>query len=268
MVNRKWQIMLGMLSLIFLAVPFTAHGQTADSGYQIGPGDVLKISVYDHPDLSTVVRVDDQGRIAFPLVGQVEIAGQTAAAAAQIVTARLNGDYVVNPQVSLFVEEFRSQKVVVIGEVMRPGVYELSGPTTLLELVSKAGGLTRLAGRSATIHRTSGQENTFTINVGEALDSGKGTADVRLLDGDTVTIAKAGVVYVTGQVNRPAAYSIEPDMTVIKAVTLAGGFTQLAAEGRIKIIRKVDGNEQVLNRVTLHDKLQAEDVMVVPESFF
>ena len=239
-----------------------------DTGYQIGAGDVLKITVYDHPDLTTVARVDDQGNIAFPLVGQVKVSRLTSTDAAQLISARLDGDYIVNPQVAVFVEEFRSQKVVIIGEVVRAGVYELSGPTTLLELISKAGGLTKGAGRSATIHRTSGLEHTFTINVGEVLDKGAATADLLLMDGDTVTVAKAGVVYVTGQVNRPAAYILEPDMSVIKAVTMAGGFTALAAQGRIKIIRQVDGAEQVLERVSLHDKLVADDVMVVPESFF
>ncbi len=192
----------------------------------------------------------------------------TSTDAAQLISVRLDGDYIVNPQVAVFVEEFRSQKVVIIGEVVRPGVYELSGSTTLLELVSKAGGLTKGAGRSATIYRTSGQEHTFTINVGEVLDKGTATADLLLMDGDTVTVAKAGVVYVTGQVNRPAAYILEPDMSVIKAVTMAGGFTALAAQGRIKIIRKIDGAEQVLERVSLHDKLVPDDVMVIPESFF
>jgi polysaccharide export outer membrane protein len=91
---------------------------------------------------------------------------------------------------------------------------------------------------------------------------------MQLQDGDTVTVARAGVVYVTGQVNRPAAYNLEHDMTVIKAITLAGGFTALAAEGRIKIIRRIDGEERVIDRVSLHDRLVADDVMVVPESFF
>jgi len=250
--------------LLFVSWPVLA----VDSGYQIGPGDVLRISVYDHADLTTQARVDDKGSITIPLAGQVKIDGQTASDAAQLIAARLNGDYIINPQVSVFIEEFRSKKVVVLGEVMRPGVYELNGPTTLLELVSKAGGLSKVAGQSATIHRVAEKEHTFTVNIGELLDTKGRTSEVQLMDGDTVTIAKAGVVYITGQVNRPAAYSLEPDMTVIKAVTLAGGFTPLASEGRIKIIRKIGGSEQIFEKVSLHDKLAPDDVMVVPESFF
>lgn len=256
------------VAIAMAAGVFAGAALAVDTGYRLGTGDVLKVTVYDHQDLTTQARVDDQGFIAFPLAGQVEVGGRTATEAARLIAARLDGDYVVSPQVSVFVEEFRSKKVVILGEVVRPGVYELSGPTTLLELISKAGGLAKGAGQSATIHRTSGQENLLTVNLAELLEKGQGGGDQQLLDGDTVTVAKAGVVYVTGQVNRPAAYGFEPDMTVIKAVTMAGGFTALASQGRIKIIRKVDGREQVLNRVSLHDKLVADDVMVVPESFF
>lgn len=264
---------LATLFVLLMVPQFNAAlAKESDAGYQIGPGDVLRISVYDHPDLTLVTRVDDLGRIAFPLAGQIEIGGETVAAAAQLIAARLNGDYVVNPQVAVFVEEFRSKKVVIIGEVARPGLYELSGPTTLLELISKAGGLSRGAGRSATIHRQGKDadhpEKTFTVDIGDLFEAGRGVGDLPLVDGDTVSIAKAGVVYVTGQVSRPAAYNLEPGMTVIKAITMAGGFTQLAAQGRIKIIRKIDGSEQVFERVSLHEKLAADDVMVIPESFF
>jgi len=260
------------LAAFFFLVLLVSPALATDTGYQIGPGDVLKITVYDHPDLTTVARVDDLGGISFPLAGQIVIGGQTAAAAAQTITASLNGGYIVNPQVSVFIEEFRSKKVVIIGEVVRPGLYELSGPTTILELVSKAGGLTKGAGRSVTVHRSqqsaNSREASFTVNLDEWLESGRGAGDLTLMDGDKVTVAKAGVVYVTGQVNRPAAYIIEPDMTVIKAVTMAGGFTPLASQGRIKIIRKIDGSEQVIEKVSLHEKVAAEDVMVIPESFF
>ena len=111
-------------------------------------------------------------------------------------------------------------------------------------------------------------EESITVNLGDLVNMGQATVDVPLYDGDTVTIGKAGVVYVTGQVNRPSAYNIEPGTTVIKAITMAGGFTQLASQGKVKIIRKIDGQERVLEKVSLHEVLQPEDVMVVPESFF
>ncbi|MBE0504606.1 MAG: SLBB domain-containing protein [Desulfuromonadales bacterium] len=244
----------------------------AENDYQIGSGDVLKITIYDHPDLTTVARVDNDGYILFPLAGRVRIGGLTTANASQTMATKLAADFIVNPQVSIFVEEFRSKKVFIIGEVVRPGLYELSGPTTLLELVSKAGGLTRGAGRKATIRRARSngatEEKSIEVNIADLLQSGAESVDIPLLDGDSVTIAKAAVIYVTGQVNRPSAFTVEPDTTVIKAITMAGGFTPLAAQSKIKIIRKINGVEQVIEKVGLHEKLMPEDVMVIPESFF
>jgi polysaccharide export outer membrane protein len=268
--NRHRFIVI-IFSVLLLSL-WAAFAVAAESDYQIGPGDVLKITIYDHPDLSTVARVDNQGEILFPLAGRVRVGGQSTASASQTITTKLGTDYIVNPQVSVFVEEFRSKKVIIIGEVVRPGLYELSGPTTLLELVSKAGGLTRGAGRDATIRRTgtngAADEKSIVVNIADLLQSGDETIDVPLMDGDSVTIAKAAVIYVTGQVNRPSAFTVEPDTTVIKAITMAGGFTPLAAQGKIKIIRKISGVEQIIEKVPLHERLMPEDVMVIPESFF
>ena len=200
------------------------------------------------------------------------VGGLTSAQAAKVIAEKLDGEYIINPQVAIFVQEFRSKKVVIIGEVVRPGLYELSGPTTLLELISKAGGLTRNAGQEATVRRTpkNGQNVTsdITVSVKELLEAGHEAVDISLMDGDTINVPKSGVVYVTGQVNRPAAYPIEPDMTVIKAITMAGGFSSIAAQDKVKIIRKVNGQEQILEKVPFHEKLFPDDVMVVPESFF
>ena len=258
--------------VLFLGICFATHSDAAEADYKVGPGDVLRITVYDHPDLDTVSRVDNEGHILFPLAGQIKVGSLNTASASKAIADKLDGTYIINPQVSIFVQEFRSKKVMVVGEVVRPGLYELRGPTTLMELISTAGGLSKNAGQSATIRRASrdGQvaEKDITVNVKDLLESGLETADVPLVDGDTVNVPKAGVVYVTGQINRPAAYPLEPDTTVIKAITMAGGFTALAAQGKVRIIRKIDGKEQTLEKVSLHDLLHAEDVMVVPESFF
>ena len=269
MKNHRFIVII--LSVLFLSLG-AALAVGAGSDYQIGPGDVLKITIYDHPDLTTVARVDNDGYILFPLAGRVRVGDLTTAGASQTIAAKLAADYIVNPQASVFVEEFRSKKVFIIGEVVRPGLYELSGPTTLLELVSKAGGLTRGAGRNATIRRTvangAAGEKNIEVNIADLLHSGSATVDIPLMDGDSITIAKAAVIYVTGEVNRPSAFTVEPDTTVIKAITMAGGFTPLAAQGKIRIIRKIDGVEKILEKVPLQEKLMPEDVMVIPESFF
>ena len=146
-------------SIVLLVLSFCLCSTTLMAGdYLVGPGDVLSISVYDNEDLTTKVRVSSSGTIVMPLLGQVEVQGATVNAITDKITRLLANGYLVNPQVNIFVEEYRSKKVVVLGNVRTPGLIELSGPTNFLELVSKAGGLEKDAGDTATIQRKGGQE--------------------------------------------------------------------------------------------------------------
>jgi polysaccharide export outer membrane protein len=258
-----------VMFLLLGALPLAA----SDPGnYLIGAGDVLKIAVYDHPDLSTTVRVNSDGSIFFPLIGAVQLAGVSVAKASSMLGAALSDGYIINPQVSVFIEEFRSRKVIIMGQVKNPGLYELRGPSTLLELISKAGGLSPNAGESVSITRKgntkAGEEQLITLNLRDLAEKGDSSLDIPVLDGDSVFVATAGTLYVTGQVNRPNAYRIDQKTSIIKAITMAGGFTELAAKSRVKVIRKVNGTEWVLENVPLHTAVLPEDVIVVPESLF
>jgi polysaccharide biosynthesis/export protein len=244
--------------------------QLVIAGYQIGDGDVLRISVYSHADLDTVARVS-AGAVNIPLVGTVKIGGLTVEQAGERIAGLLAEDYLVNPHVTVFVQEFRSNRVTIMGEVKNPGLYELSGTTSLLELISKAGGLTAHYGENVSIHRRtneSAEEKVMTVNLKRLVEEGDATLDLAVLDGDNVVVSQAGVFYVTGEVRRPDAYKLEEGINVLKAITKAGGFTASAARKQVKIIRTVDGRELVLERVPMHELIQAGDVMVVPASFF
>lgn len=240
--------------------------------YKLGPGDIIKVTVYGHPDLTTTLRLDSDGTILFPLVGQLNVNGQTTMETVDEIAHALSGDYVVNPQVSVFVEKFQSKKVVIIGEVVKPGMYEMSGPTTLFELISLAEGLKSGAGTMVTIRRGASPEKPggelIKVNLKEIIETGQASVDVPLVDGDTITVPIAGMIYVTGEVNSPSAYRLERGTTVIKAITMAGGFTPLASQGKVSILRKVNGVEQKLTKVPMHEPLLPEDVIIVPESFF
>ncbi|WP_249620988.1 SLBB domain-containing protein [Desulfuromonas sp. CSMB_57] len=268
MKNVPWILALSLLVCFW--VPVLTYAAEID--YRIGEGDVLRVLVYDNPDLNTNARVSGQGTIIFPLVGEVAIGGLTVSQAAQKIGRELANGYIRDPQVTVFVEEFRSQRVTIMGEVRTPGLHELSGSTSLMELISKAGGLTPDADFQATINRKRSSpqeaEQQINVNLRDLLDRREGTADVALQDGDSVFIPRAGVYYVTGQVRRPGSFRLEPGTSVIKAITMAGGFTELAAQKRVRIIRKVDGVENVMQRVPLHMPVIHEDVIVVPESFF
>ena len=240
--------------------------------YIVGEGDVLKIMVFDHNELTTVTRISGDGSLKFPLIGEIEVGGLTLNQISDKIAVLLSDGYIVDPQVSIFVEEFRSKKAFIMGEVNRPGYHVLSGNTTLLELLSVAGGVTREAGDKATIKRkTDGgdqQEITITVDLKGLLEQGNTLLDVPIMDGDSIYIPKAGVFYVTGEIVRPGAYKYEEALTVIKAVTLAGGFTGIASKGRVRIMRKVDDKEVLIEKAKMDDLVLPEDVIVVPESFF
>ena len=255
------------VALLFCAVPLL-YAQD----YVVGEGDVLKITVYDHEDLTTTSRVSGDGVIVFPLIGQIEVKGQTLQEITQKIAACLADGYVVNPQVNIFIQEFRSKKAFIMGEVKKPGLYVLPGQTTFLALLSEAGGLTKDAGDKAIIKRKADasdkQETIINIDLNGIIEKGDTSLDILIVDGDSVYISKAGVFYVTGEVKKPDAYKYEEGTTVIKAITMGGGFTDKASKGRVKIIRKVNGKEKVIEKAHMDEPVLPDDVIVVPESFF
>lgn len=253
-----------------LLLMISAAGFSFAADYQVGPGDVLDINVYDNDDLKTKVRVGTDGTIVMPLLGQVKVDELTVPQIADKITALLADGYLVNPQVNVFVQEFRSKKVVVLGMVRNPGLYELSGPISFLELVSKAGGLEKDAGDTATIkRREGGGDALIPIDLVSLIEGGDLTQNVPLMDGDTVVIAKAGMCYVTGEVQNPGSYACGDNTTVLQMIALASGFTGKASKSSVNIVRFVDGEKVVMEDVQLDTTLvKHNDVIVVPESFF
>ena len=251
------------VSLFLFIVPVSAET------YRVGAGDVLSIKVYDNDDLATKVRVSTNGTIVMPLLGQVEVKQLSVHEITDKITALLADGYLVNPQVNVFVEEFRSKKVVILGNVRTPGLVELSGPTNFLELVSKAGGLDKEAGDTATIQRTNGgEENVIVVDLLALIEKGELSQNVEILDGDTVFISKAGQCYITGEVDKPGTYACNEGTTVLKLVALAGGFTGKASKSGVRIVRIVEEEKKIFKGVDLYTPLQNNDVVVVPESFF
>jgi len=250
---------------MLIGVPFPVLSQD----YVVGERDVLRITVYDNPDLATVARVSGEGTISFPLIGEVKVAGLTIPQISARLAELLSNGYIVNPQVIVFIEEFRSKKATIIGEVRSPGLYELPGQMTFLELLSRAGGLTKDAGDKAVVKRKLNQgEQSFTLDLKRLVEMGDTSLDINLQDGDSVYIQKAGFFYVTGEVKKPDAYKFEEGTTVLKAITMAGGFTDKAAEKRIKIRRKNGDKEITVEKVGHDELIRPDDVIIVPESFF
>ncbi len=262
-----------VLSIIwcFLSV-FPANAELAQSDYMVGDGDVLKISVYDNPDLDTVVRIQSDGTIQFPLVGQVDLSGMSVVQVAERIEAALAAGYLVNPQASVFIQEYRSQRVIIMGHVKNPGVYKLSGQTHLLELISMAGGLLDNAGDKLIINRkvsaVGDETKNFDIDLRKLLEAGDSSLNVPIRDQDSIFITKSGMFYVTGEVGKPAGYKLEERTTVLKAISMAGGFTKIASKGKVRVLRTIAGQEQVIENVSMQQPVMEEDIIIVPESFF
>jgi polysaccharide export outer membrane protein len=247
----------------------------AQTDYTIGPQDVVTVTVFGEPDLSNKYTVEQDGTFTFPLIGRVKAGGLTLRALEQELKTRLADGYLKNPQVNVSIETYRSQRILVLGEVRAPAEYQLNGDMTLLAALARAGGTTPAAAHEAVIvrpRRAPGADakpgNAEIIKVDlVALQDGNLALNIPLLDGDTVTIPKAQSVFVTGQVKTPGAYPVDPGTTVLQVITLAGGLTDRGADGRIKIIRTEKGKKREF-KAKLTDIVLPGDTIVVPEKFF
>jgi len=239
--------------------------------YFVGEGDVLAINVYENDDLSTTVRVSAGNTIRVPLIGEVSVKRLTVSQISKKLERLFADGYLVNPQVDVFINEYRSKQAIILGQINQPGIYELRGETTFLEFISKAGGITPDAGNTATIKRKKAakdQKDKIVIDLDQLIKKGDTRLNILIKDGDSVYISRADIFYVSGEVQKPDSYKLDTDITVMKAITKAGGFSKIAAKNKVKIIRIVDGKRQILENVKMDKPVLPDDVIVVPESFF
>lgn len=246
--------------------------------YKIGPQDVVSITVFDEPDLSGRFTVEADGSFTFPLLGRVTAAGMTPRALEAEIQARLGKDYLRNPRVSVAVEEYRSQKVFIVGEVRSPGPYQLTANMTVLEAIAHAGSTTSSASDEVLIVRPPGgatspvmpddndDAEVLRVNIA-AVQSGAFSQNVLLQDGDTIVVPRAQSVYVFGHVRVPGAYPVEKGMTVMQALALAGGLTDRGTDRGLRIIRVVNGEKKEIS-VKLGDLVQPGDTIMVRQRIF
>lgn len=242
----------------------------------IGPGDLLRISVLRESELDQRVRVLDSGEITLALVGNLPVQGLTPAEAAARIAARYrDGKFLLHPEVSVFVEEYVTQTVTVIGQVAHPGSFHLAAARTLMDVLSLAGGLTESADRHIVIQRGGKDGQRIRAFLPNKADDAL-NADVLVRPGDTVLVPKAGIIYVLGDVAHPGGYVMQNDsqLTVLQAIALAAGTSKTASEKRVRLVRNVDGLTQSID-LPLRDMergrqpdvpLQANDIIYVPFS--
>jgi len=216
--------------------------------YTIGPGDILKIVVWGHEDLSREYPVTMEGYVPFPLIGRVKAIGLTTTQLARSLRDLLEKDYLVNPQVIVAVKEFLSRKVQVLGEAEKPGLFYLTGPTTLVEILSKAGGLSKNAGKELVLVRTERGAGSVILRMDlRNIQAGDTKENIELENGDTIFVPKAQAFYVLGEVKKPGTFALDRETSVLEGITLAEGFGEKAAPSGVKILRRSpDGRQQTI----------------------
>jgi polysaccharide biosynthesis/export protein len=275
-------------SIIVFLFLFACSFPTLAQEYRVGPRDVLDVVIWGQPDLSQRYSVSGDGFIEFPLVGRVKVDELTTTEIAQRLRERLDKDYLVNPQIRVSVAEYLAKKVFVLGEAEKPGPYVLTGPLTLWEVLSHAGGPSKLAGNQLILVRPknnpgpgekpSARENSIQRFDIAKIQAGALEENIPLQNGDTILIPKAQGFFVLGEVKSPGAYKLDHETTILEGITLAGGFTNIASPGRTRIIRTTAKGEEVI-QVDMNEiikqgrrdkaiRLRENDVIVVPESFF
>jgi polysaccharide export outer membrane protein len=242
----------------------------------IGPGDLLRINVLRESELDQHVRVLDSGEITLALVGNLSVQGLTPAqAAARIAEKYREGGFLLHPEVSVFVDEYATQTVTILGQVAHPGTVRLAAPRTLIDVISQAGGLTETADRHIVIERGGKDGERIRAFLSNRSDDAL-NADILVRPGDTVLVPKAGIVYILGDVAHPGGYVMQNDsqLTVLQAIALAAGASKTASEKRVRLVRNIDGLSQSVD-LPLRDMergrapdvpLLANDILYVPFS--
>jgi polysaccharide export outer membrane protein len=262
------------------APPPQSTSPISQTDYVVGQQDVMKITVFNEPTLSNTYRVDNDGSISFPFLGRVKVAGlRVAVIEAQLAKSLAEG-YIKNPQVTVDMEQYRSQSVFIMGEVRVPSKYSLVGNSSLMEALMQAGWVTPTAGFDVLIiHPRSGatravlQSELQDINADVTrvnlrdIEAGKLPQNIRIQDGDTILVPKALRLTVLGQVRTPGSIVYEPGMTIQAAIAQAGGQTEKGSIRRVKIIR-IENNARKEVDAELTDLVQPNDIVQVNQRLF
>jgi polysaccharide export outer membrane protein len=263
MIKKYWMTIIALLLAGLMSPVFAAD-------VLLGAGDVLKITVYDHPDLALETRVSEAGSISYPLIGQVTVGGISSAAAEKKIAGLLEGGkFIRNAQVNIIVTVMQSQQVSILGQVNRPGRYPIDGRRSVLEILALAGGVNSEAGDTATVVRNrDGNSSKEVIDILGMVQSGDLALNSEVLAGDIVYVARAQRFYIYGQVQRPGMYRLERGMTVVQALSVGGGLSQRGTERGIRIKRS-DLNGVMQEIPSKHDDvIHADDVLYIQESLF
>ena len=260
-----------VLWLVLLIAALPAHAQGTGI-FRLGAGDVVRITVYGHPDLTTEARITHDGKITFPLIGELVLAGlDTGDAETRLAKLLQDGKFVVKPQVNVLVQQYRSQQVSVLGQVNKPGRIALeTGSSRLTDLLALAGGVAPAGSDTVVViaRQKDGSTSRREINVDTMILSGEMSGNVAVANGDIIYVPRARIFYIYGEVQKPGAYRLEPGMTVMQALSVGGGLTVRGTERGLRLHRRDPGGAVKTIEPELTDTIRENDVVFVRESLF
>lgn len=260
--------------VMWLNLAFAGAAQAAESKaeYVLGPGDVIRITVFQNPDLTLETRVSENGAISFPLIGQVPVGGLNVSEAEKKIAKLLrDGGFVLQPQVNILPLQVRGNQVSVLGQVNRPGRYPLDvANATVTDVLAMAGGILQQGGADTLIlvGTRSGKPFRQEIDLPSIFLSGKTELDLPIAGGDTIYVHRAPVFYIYGEVQRPGAYRVERDMTVMQALAQGGGLTLRGTQRGIQINRRDENGKVQQIAPEMSAPIRTDDVILVKESVF
>ena len=285
LVRRAARALLAAVSVAMLIGP-VAHAQAAQAQKpaapatraadpdqsRIGPGDTIRITVYQSPDLSMETRVNETGAISYPLLGRVQLAGLTVTAAEQHLASELKRrEFVKDPQVQIVVTQVRANQVNVLGQVGRPGRYplDLTG-MRLTEVLALAGGIVAGVGSDTVVVTTTrdGKSIRREVDMPRLFQPGSGVEDIVITPGDTIFVDRAPQIYLYGEIQHPGAIRLERGMTVMQAIAAGGGATPRGTLRGLKVTRTGADGKQTQLEPSMEDTLKNGDVVYVKESLF
>ena len=274
-----------ILSLSFsnstrIGFAFSQENENKDYTFSVGPKDLITINVFNVPELNTTVRISEDGTINLPLLGRIDVGGLTRFQLEKKLAALLEKKYLRNAQVTIFIKEYQSKMVSIMGEVEKPGSYELIGKQSLLQILSTAGGLSPTASDRIIVIRQykSGKTGSLVINLDELMVKGNPRMNIPLQPGDIINVPgeRHLDIYVFGQVKNPGHLKVKKNgpITLLKIIAQAGGFAERARKSAVTITRRIDGKD-VKTRVNVKRILKGKkpdfilinnDIVYVPES--
>ena len=271
-----------LILLVLCMSPWLANAQQRDAAaapqslqqrddYVVGAGDVIRVQVFQNPDLTVEARVSESGVISYPLLGALRIGGLSPTAVERLISDRLkSGNFLQNPQVTVNIVQFRSQQVSVLGNVNKPGRYPLE--TTgmrLSEVLSLAGGVAATgADEVVLITRRGGTSQRVEVDLVDLFASGDVSKDPGLVAGDVLYVNRTPNFYIYGQVNRPGMYTLERGMTLAQAIAKGGGLTLRGTDRAVRLHRRYGGKSVQVLEPKLEDPIRPDDLVFIRESVF